>query len=74
MGESCPELADGMAEIEFSVSARSCPRGCNGDQDNMKKAVEACVSDRKSAAANINWRFTAKDARGKLHRFNPCQN
>ena len=27
VAESCPELAEVMAEIEFSVLARACPKG-----------------------------------------------
>ena len=63
-----------MAEIEFSVLARACLRGRNGDEDSLERAVNACVSDRNSAAAAINWRFTAKDARRKLHHLYPCHN
>ena len=48
-----------MAEIEFSVLARACLRGRNGDEGSLEKSVDACVSDRNSAAAIINWRFTA---------------
>ena len=62
-----------MAEIEFSVLARTCLRGRNADEASLEKAVNACVSERNAAAATINWRFTAKDARRKLHRLYPCQ-
>ena len=61
-----------MAEIEFSVLARACLRGRNGDEDSLEKAVDACVSERNRTAPTINWRFTAKDARRKLHRLYPC--
>ena len=61
-----------MAEIEFSVLARACLRGRNAGEDSLERAVNACVSDRNSAAATIDWRFTAKDARRKLHRLYPC--
>ena len=61
-----------MAEIEFSVLARACLRGRNADEDNLKTAVDACVSERNATAATIDWRFTAKDARRKLHRLYPC--
>ena len=61
-----------MAEIEFSVLARACLRGRNADEDSLEGAVNACVSDRNSAAATTDWRFTAKDARRKLHRLYPC--
>ena len=60
-----------MAEIEFSVLARACLRGRNADETYLKKAVNACVSQRNVAAATIDWRFTAKDARAKLRRLYP---
>ena len=46
-----------MAEIEFSVLARACLRGRNGDEDSLENAVRACVSERNAAGATINWRF-----------------
>ena len=52
-----------MAEIEFSVLARACLRGRNGDEDSLERAVSACVSERNAIGATINWRFTAQDAR-----------
>ena len=61
-----------MAEIEFSVLARACLRGRNGDDGSLEKAVNACVSERNATAASTDWRFTAKDARRKLHRLYPC--
>ncbi len=62
-----------MAEIEFSVLARACLRRRNGDEDSLERAVSACVSERNAIEATINWRFTAQDARRKLHRLYPCQ-
>ena len=62
-----------MAEIEFSVLARACLRGRNGVEDSLERAVSACVSERNAIGATINWRFTAQDARRKLHRLYPCQ-
>ena len=55
-----------MAEIEFSVLARACLRGRNGDEDSLERAVSACVSERNAIGATINWRFTAQDARRNL--------
>ena len=60
-----------MAEIEFSVLARACLRGRNGDEGSLERAVGACVSERNAIGATINWRFTAKDARAKLRRLYP---
>ena len=48
-----------MAEIEFSVLARACLRGRDADEDSLAKAVNACVSERNTAEAAIDWRFTA---------------
>ena len=62
-----------MAEIEFSVLARACLRGRNADEDSLENAVNACVSERNAAGTSINWRFTARDARRKLHRLYPSQ-
>ena len=62
-----------MAEIEFSVLARACLRGRNADEDSLENAVNAGVSERNAAGASINWRFTAQDARRKLHRLYPSQ-
>ncbi len=61
-----------MAEIEFSVLARACLRGRNPDEHSLARAINARVSERNAAVATINWRFTAYDARRKLHRLYPC--
>ena len=61
-----------MAEMEFSVLARACLRGRNSHADCLKKSVNANVSERNATAAPINWLFTARDARRKLHRLYPC--
>ena len=42
-------------------------------EDSLERAVSACVSERNAIGATINWRFTAQDARRKLHRLYPCQ-
>ena len=60
-----------MAEIEFSVLARACLRGRNPDEDRLEQAVNACVRERNSTAAPINWRFTTRNARAKLRRLYP---
>ena len=60
-----------MAEIEFSVLTRACLRGRNTDEDSLNRAVNVCVSERNTAAATIDWRFTAKDARAKLRQLYP---
>ena len=58
--------------MEFNVQARACLRGRNPDGESLERAVNANVSERNTTAAAINWRFTARDARRKLHRLYPC--
>ena len=58
--------------MEFSVLARACLRGRNPDTESLERAVNANVSERNETAAAINLRFTARDARRKLHRLYPC--
>ncbi len=61
-----------MAEIEFSVLARACLKGRNADEDALQEDISAYKTERNAAATAINWRFTAQDARAKLHRLYPC--
>ena len=60
-----------MAEIEFSVLARSCLRGRNPDEDSLEQAINACVTERNATPAPINWSFTIRNARAKLRRLYP---
>ena len=62
-----------MAEIEFSVLAWACLRGRNADDESLERTVNTCESERNKMGAIIDWRFTPKDARTKLHRLYPCQ-
>ena len=59
------------AEIEFSVLARACLQGCNADENSLVRAINACVSERNTAAATIDCRFTAGNAEAKLRRLYP---
>ena len=61
-----------MAEVEFILLDRACLRGRNPDAESLERAVNANVLEHNAAAAAINWRFTARDARRKLHRLYPC--
>ena len=61
-----------MAEIEFSVLARACLKGRNADEDALQEDISPYETERNAAATAINWRFTAQDARAKLHRLYPC--
>ena len=61
-----------MADIEFSVLARGCLHGRNADRDSLERTVSACVSERNETGTAIKQRFTAQDARRKLHRLYHC--
>jgi len=60
-----------MAEIEFSVLSRSCLRKRVPTEAVLCREVQALEGERNAAQAAINWRFTAQDARRKLHRLYP---
>tara|TARA_Y100000294_G_C8520945_1_gene322856 strand:- start:46 stop:708 length:663 start_codon:yes stop_codon:yes gene_type:complete len=60
-----------MAEIEFSVLARSCLRRRVPDEATLCREIQALEQERNATQATINWRFTAQDARRKLHRLYP---
>jgi hypothetical protein len=60
-----------MAEIEFSVLARSCLRRRVPDEATLCREIQALERERNATQATINWRFTAQDARRKLHRLYP---
>ncbi len=60
-----------MAEIEFSALARACLKGRNPHEEALQWNISVYEAERNAAAATINWRFTAKDARAKLRRLYP---
>ena len=60
-----------MAEIEFSVLARSCLRRRVPNEATLCREIQALERERNATQATINWRFTAQDARRKLHRLYP---
>ena len=60
-----------MAEIEFSVLSRSCLNQRLPSEESLQRVVRASVRERNDARVTINWRFTTKDARTKLHRLYP---
>ena len=60
-----------MAEIEFSVLARSCLRKRVPNEVALYRQIQALEEERNAARASINWQFTAQDARRKLHRLYP---
>ena len=60
-----------MAEIEFSVLARSCLRRRLPNEDALRREIQALVWERNTAHATINWRFNTQGARTKLHHLYP---
>ena len=64
-------VALNMAEIEFSVLSRSCLNQRLPSEESLQRVVRASVRERNEARVTINWRFTTKDARTKLHRLYP---
>ena len=56
--ESCPELAEGMAEIEFSIFSRSWLRQRLPDEESLCREVSALELERNEAQARINRRFS----------------
>ena len=61
-----------MAEIKFSIMTRVCLRARHGNDDALGRAIAAYETQRNTAQATINWRFSTQDARTKLLRLYPC--
>ena len=62
-----------MAEIELSILERQCLDRRIGDEDLLRREVEAYEQRRNAEKARIDWQFTAVDARIKLHRLYPSR-
>lgn len=62
-----------MAEIEFSVLERQCLGRRLADLTALGREAAAWEEARNRTSATIEWRFTAADARSKLHRLYPSQ-
>ena len=60
-----------MAEIEFSVITRRCLGQRLPGEEALCREVQALERERNEARVVINWRFTTRDARSKLHRLYP---
>jgi hypothetical protein len=60
-----------MAEIELSVLMRQCLDRRIPDEEILRREVKAYADRRNEARAAIDWQFTCKDARVKLHRLYP---
>jgi transposase len=62
-----------MAEIELSILERQCLDRRIGDEEMLRREVEAYEQRRNVERATIDWQFTAADARVKLHRLYPSR-
>ena len=60
-----------MAEMELSVLSRQCLDRRIPDEETLKREINAYEAKRNAAKATIDWRFTSRDARVKLHRLYP---
>jgi transposase len=60
-----------MAEIELSVLMRQCLDRRIPDEETLKRELKAYENRRNQACATIDWQFTCKEARIKLHRLYP---
>lgn len=60
-----------MAELELSVLARQCLQERMEDKDNLTQQVQAWQHRRNQTATRVQWHFTTKGARIKLHRLYP---
>jgi hypothetical protein len=62
-----------MAEIELSVLQRQCLDHRLPDVPTLTRELTAYEARRNEERAMIDWRFTAQEARIKLHRLYPSQ-
>lgn len=60
-----------MAEIELSILSRQCLERRIADLETLNSEVDAWQDNRNHEETWIDWRFTAADARVKLHRLYP---
>jgi hypothetical protein len=60
-----------MAEIELNVLKGQCLNRRIDNLKTMQSEVEAWEHHRNNMNAKINWQFTTKDARVKLHKLYP---
>jgi len=60
-----------MAEIELSILSRQCLDRRIPDGSTLVREIDAWQRDRNNQTRMVNWQFTTKDARIKLHRLYP---
>jgi hypothetical protein len=62
-----------VAVIERAVLSGQCLDRRIGARQTLTTEIAACEDQRTPARATVHWRFTATDARVKLHRVSPSQ-
>jgi hypothetical protein len=60
-----------VAEIELSVLSRVGLPARIESKEKLMALIQAYVQDRNNQAGKVNWQFTTKDARIKLHKLYP---
>lgn len=60
-----------QAEIELSILMRQCLDRRIPDEGTLRREIKAYEDRRNQAHATINWQFSCRDARIKLHRLYP---
>lgn len=60
-----------IAEIEFAVLSNMCLKQRLGNEETLKRVIDANVAERNRRAEPVKWRFTTNDARTKLRRLYP---
>jgi hypothetical protein len=60
-----------MAEMELSVLARQCLRDRMKSKSNVETQILAWQLRRNETSTRVQWHFTTKDARIKLHKLYP---
>ncbi len=60
-----------IAECELSTLARQCLDRRIPDHDALGAEIQAWETERNTAGAKVNWRFTTEDARIKLSQLYP---
>ena len=60
-----------MAEIELSILNRQCLDRRIPNEDRLRREVAAWAAKRNRVRTKIQWQFTTKDARIKLHQLYP---
>ena len=60
-----------MAEIELGILGRQCLSRRIENLDDLRREAQAWEVLRNTAATQVNWQFTTKDARTKLKKLYP---